>query len=273
MLELYRALARIEKDQKAPTVSELYAELVLMPDRVVNKNGLYTLVGREENFNNRHNRYIASLKLLKKAKRFARGLRHMPFVRSVAVSGSVVQLAASDKSDIDIFIITAKNRIFLTRFVVSAYFQLFGGRRHGEKINRRFCLNHYVAGPSELPSDHNLYTAMLYTNFLPVCGKQVLHAFISKNISWIKEFLLCPSIPETLYFKNNAYISPMQIVLEMLLYPFAGLAEKFASYLQRLRIKVSPTVLVSESELSFHPASKGQRILARYEQISQNFNA
>mgnify|MGYP003347196529 FL=1 len=57
-------------------------------------------------------------KLLNKAKRWGRALGLLPFVKSVVVINSTAYGNVHDDSDIDLFIITTPNRIFLTKGIL-----------------------------------------------------------------------------------------------------------------------------------------------------------
>src|ERR1700743_3268789 len=78
--------------------------------------------------------------LMKVARKVAAMLIRFPFVRGVAVSGSLSKNFADDKSDIDLFIITAKNRLWLARTV------MHGLKKLSFLVNREhyFCMNYYI---------------------------------------------------------------------------------------------------------------------------------
>ncbi|MCL5435624.1 MAG: nucleotidyltransferase domain-containing protein, partial [Patescibacteria group bacterium] len=235
---------------------------------IISASGLYALSGFERTLEMRPEKYIRTAKLFKRAMRYAAGLRHLPYVRAAAVSGSTAQVNAGPDSDIDLFIIVAPRHVYTARFLVSAYFQLLGMRRYSQKIPGRFCLNHYVAESMRLPGDHTIYTASQYSSFLSLFGASYIRDFWRKNLDWISDFLLSSSLPEPHAFEHSED-SPSWVskLFEVLLFPASGILEKFLRWLQKRRIRESQFVVVSEQELAFHPESKGQRILARYEAI------
>jgi len=57
----------------------------------------------------------AAAKLLKKADKAANFIAAFPFVKGVAISGSLSKKFADEDADIDFFIITAANRLWLAR--------------------------------------------------------------------------------------------------------------------------------------------------------------
>ena len=113
LLELQNLLIKVSDEQQPVQVGELNEVLKeLVPQKVVYRDGLFTLPDRMDLFERRHFTYINTMSLFRKASRWATVLRHLPFVRAVAISGSTAQMNSSDESDIDLFIITAPKRIF-----------------------------------------------------------------------------------------------------------------------------------------------------------------
>lgn len=269
LLEIRRVLLRSSPSQNIPSLWELKKTLERdLSDSIARESGLYCLRGSERTFAARRGRSLNSARLLRKARRRAGGIRHLPYVRGAAVSGSSAQLNAVSDSDIDLFVIAKPGRIFTARFLVSAYFQILGLRRHGNKVSGRFCLNHYVAEDAELSDDHTPYTALLYASFLSVFGRGRFRGFFERNSDWIRKFIVNPELPISSYFKNSdreqSYFAKF---LEILFFPFSGAIEALLRVMQKRRIREEQYVVVSESELAFHPGSKGQQLISRYQEI------
>lgn len=113
--------------------------------------GYYCLPGREALVETRWQRYLVAEPKYKIALRVARLLRILPNVRLVAVCNNLAFSNARQQSDVDLFIVTAPERIWLTRFLVTAVVHALGLRRHGDKIADRCCLSFYVtAGHTNL---------------------------------------------------------------------------------------------------------------------------
>ena len=262
-------LIRVSPEQLPVSVNELSESLEeLVPQKAARLSGLFTILGRTDLFERRHFTYINTMKLFRKADRWATFLRHVPYVRAAAISGSAAQMNSSNKSDIDLFIITAPKRIFLARFLVSAYFQLLGMRRHSDKIVARFCLNHYVITGLQMPQDKNNYTAMEYSSFISLFGYEFIEEFFRINSPWINEYFLQPQLPQSHVFEHaKSRQSPIQKFLESIFAPFAAGLERLTAFFQKRRIHQSEFVIVSDTQLSFHPDSKGQRILGKYREV------
>lgn len=232
--------------------------------KIGHKDGFYFLKGREKLLSQRQDHYRISLQRFRKARRYLRSLRFFPYLRAVAISGSQALLGADQQSDIDLFLITKRNRIWLTRMFVSLYFQLVRQRRHGLRIKGRFCLNHYLGEGLAVSQDQNLYTAVEYASFIPVIGEDKLERFWKQNV-WVAEYLKNP-LPERANMFFGYQFSWWQKVLEVFLDATVGPALNYlAGLYQKQRIKLGEYIIVTDEELSFHPGSRGQKVLAEYQ--------
>lgn len=122
--------------------------------------------------------------LLKKAKRIGRFLYQFPFVRAVAVSGSLSKNFADEKADIDFFIITKANRLWLARSFMHLYKKLtfLTGRQH------YYCMNYYIDEEALPLEEKNVFTAIELKTLLPVAGENAVNNFFAAN-QWANEWL------------------------------------------------------------------------------------
>jgi hypothetical protein len=110
-------------------------------------------------------------------------IRRFPFVRGVFVSGELSKGVASKDSDIDFFIVTARNRVWITRTL----FTLF---KKTVLLNSRkfFCYNHITSEDHLEITQRNIYTAIELVTLRPIYGVE-LHKRLMNINSWTKEFL------------------------------------------------------------------------------------
>jgi len=259
LLEIKSNLLKSENGSLSEIESTLQTEL---QDDVEHQSGLYFLRGRRNLVENRQSRYQVSLLRFIRARRMLKPLRFFPYLRAVAISGSLAIGNSQDSSDIDLFIVTKNNRIWLSRFLVSVYFQILAARRHGDKIRNRFCLNHYVTEDSVITEDRNLYTAAEYASLLPVLGLPAVEKFWQKN-PWIRGYLQDP-VPDpgaSFGFAFGVIQKPLEFVWDWTIAP--ALNHLLGVY-QKNRIRMQDYILVSDRELSFHPGSRGQQILQKF---------
>ena len=264
LLELRAYLVRVPGLPAQISLADLESEAGRLSGQVVLESGFYHLRGREDLVAARAERYKISLRRFRKCRLLLRVLRHFPYIRAVAVSGSQAMLNSNPESDIDLFFIIKQNRIWLARVFISFYFQIMGQRRHGPYVRGRFCLNHYVREGMLLSSDRNLYTAVIYTNLLPVIGQEAVARFWQNN-SWIRDFLFAPPPPGRVPFFNLAFSRPQRVLEALLDYSVGPFLNSLASIYQKRRIRLQEHIIVSDEELSFHPGSRGQRVLAKFQ--------
>lgn len=128
----------------------------------------------------------AAMGQLAVAKRIARFLSRFPYVQTIAVSGSLSKYYADENTDIDFFIITSPNRLWIARTLMHLFKKLtfVVGKQHW------FCMNYYIDElKMEIP-EKNLFTAIEIATLLPLEGSACFAKFIAAN-SWVKEYFPC----------------------------------------------------------------------------------
>jgi len=118
---------------------------LLIEKKIETFNGFYFLQGRGEIINTRRKRYNYSKRKLKIAWRFAKIFSLSPFVRALAIANSIGSYNLRDGSDIDFFIITAKNRIFLARLFCTGLAKILNSRPNSKIKRDKICLSFYLA--------------------------------------------------------------------------------------------------------------------------------
>jgi hypothetical protein len=121
--------------------------------------------------------------LLKKAGSIGRFLYRFPYVRAVGVSGSLSKNFADEKADIDFFIITRSNRLWLARTLMFLFVKLaalFGKRD-------MYCMNYYIDEDAMLLKEQNIFVAIELKTILPVAGNDTMQQFFRCN-GWADEW-------------------------------------------------------------------------------------
>lgn len=157
----------------------------------------------------------------KRVMRYRSLLQMVPFVRMVAVCNSLAFKAADEKSDIDLFVIAAKNRLFLARILLTALVHVLGLRRHGTKIAGRFCLSFFVSEEKLDLSDlwlgeDDIYFLMWMRGLKPLFGSEIFENLISANKRFRKFFPKAHSLNFE-YVVVSAWASYIRRSLEFLM--------------------------------------------------------
>ena len=119
-----------------------------------------------------------AVKQLAIARKVARLISRFPFIKTVAVSGSLSKHYADEKTDIDFFIITKANRLWIARTLTHLLKKLsyLIGKQHW------FCMNYYVDELGMEIPEKNIFTAMEIITLLPMEGLQHYKKFINANL-------------------------------------------------------------------------------------------
>lgn len=120
---------------------------------------------------------------LKIARRISKYISMFPFVRSVLLSGSISKGYMDERSDIDYFIITTPNRLWIVRTAMVLF-------RRAILLNSRkyFCTNYFIDSDNLEITEKNIFTAIEVATLKPMAGAKCIHDFQSKN-KWSKGYL------------------------------------------------------------------------------------
>jgi predicted nucleotidyltransferase len=164
--------------------------------------------------------------LLKKANRIGRFLYRFPFVRAVGISGSLSKGYADKNADIDFFIITAPNRLWIARTFMHLFKKLsfLVGRQH------YYCMNYYIDETALSLEEKNIFTAIELKTLLPVSGSSVMNLFFKQN-GWANDFL--PACA----FRQQKQAEPGRILFKKLIEWILG--KKFGQQLEGFLMRLT----------------------------------
>jgi hypothetical protein len=153
-----------------------------LADRVIGLNGYLALRGREAVIARRRARAAASERLWRRARRFVRVLRLFPFVRMIAITGSLAMQNSAAQEDIDVLIVTAPDRVWLTRALSIAL--VYAGKLCGDTL----CPNYVISERALALDRHTLFVAHEFAQMVPVYGLTVYARMRALN-PWIQVML------------------------------------------------------------------------------------
>lgn len=122
-------------------------------------------------------------------------LKYFPFILFVGLTGSVAANNASAQDDLDIFVITSPNTLWVIRPFVLFYLSLLKVRRrrstNSKSVKNLVCPNLWLDAKNLLinRNQQNLYTAHEVLLVVPLINKNhTYEKFIFQN-SWVKKYL------------------------------------------------------------------------------------
>jgi predicted nucleotidyltransferase len=124
------------------------------------------------------------------ARKAAAIIARFPFVEAVAVSGSLSKNFADAKTDIDFFVITTANRLWVARTLLHLLKKLsfVTGSQH------LFCMNYFVDTAMLQIAEQNVFTATEIVTLVPMYGPDVLQRFVAAN-GWTAAFFPLRQLP------------------------------------------------------------------------------
>jgi hypothetical protein len=133
----------------------------------------------------------------KTIKRYANFISRFPFVESVCISGSCSKGLLDKDGDVDYFIITAPQKLWLCRSILIAFKKifLFNSRKY-------FCINYLVDSNNLQIPDENVFVATEIKTLVPVSNKKQFENFLNAN-NWTNSFLVNRSKYEAAFLNEN----------------------------------------------------------------------
>ena len=172
-------------------------ERALLGDGLLSRTGSwYTLPGREQLAVTRQRRQEIAARMWPQARGYGGLIAGLPFVRMVAVTGSLAMNNVENNPDIDYLVVTAGGRLWMVRAMVLAFARLAALQ------GIRLCPNYLVSEQALVFEEHTLYTAHELAQMIPLSGLEVYQRILSLN-RWKERLLpnaegLPPSMDGTL---------------------------------------------------------------------------
>ena len=142
----------------------------------------FTLPGREEIVSIRIQREARSRKLLRRAIQYGRLLGALPYIRMVALTGSLAVLNLSMGADMDYMLVTQSGRLWTAR----AFAVTFG--RMVRPLGHKICVNLLVSENALFWPQHDLYSAREMCQMIPITGVNVYRRLRATNV-WTESIL------------------------------------------------------------------------------------
>jgi hypothetical protein len=142
----------------------------------------FTLRGREKIVEIRKRRLEIAKRLWPPAARYGRIIARLPFVRMVAVTGSLAMNNTDEGKDVDFMIVTAPGRLWICR----ALSLLVGRFAKLEGVN--LCPNYLVTTNALELQERSLYVAHELVQMIPLSGMEIYREMFRLN-NWTAEYL------------------------------------------------------------------------------------
>ncbi|HUG34391.1 MAG TPA: hypothetical protein VMJ90_06445 [Anaerolineales bacterium] len=163
-------------------VAEVPPALDSLQGQVEKQDEFYFLTGRVDIVEIRRQREARSRELLPHSIRYGRMLGSLPFVRMVALTGSLAVLNVSKAADFDYMLVTTKGRVWTARLFAVAL------NRLANLFGYRLCPNLIVSETALEWPLHDLYSARELVQMIPITGMDVYYRLMKAN-EWARDLL------------------------------------------------------------------------------------
>jgi len=168
-----------------PSWNTSYQEVVqaLTDEALFSKrDDYYTLRGREGIVETRQRRAEVSSQLWLKAARYGQIIASLPFIRMVAVTGSLAMNNVEEGKDIDFMLVTAPDRLWTCR--AFALFVVRLAKLEGVDL----CPNYLITTNALALEEHSLYVAHELAQMIPLSGREFYDEMRRLN-DWMADYL------------------------------------------------------------------------------------
>ena len=155
-------------------------------DQRLTTNVSYTLPQYPTHFKNRATRQVVCQKKLIPVKCYTGILAKIPFIRFIGITGSASMGNTTPNDDVDIFIITSKNCLFIGRFFAILFSYIFNVRKGKNSV----CLNLFFDECNLVIPKHKQtpYVAHEILQMKPVVNKGHVHERFLKANGWVLKY-------------------------------------------------------------------------------------
>jgi hypothetical protein len=164
----------LEQTMTASEILRVYRASVALREVVAFEDGFFLPRGRSDLVSERRRREARSRRFLERHRRLIALICAMPYVRMVALSGSVAHLNMDGRGDLDLFIVTRGRRVWMVTVAVLVLAKLLRRRS-------RLCANFVVSDDRLTFEDEDLFTASQIVNLKPLVGSALFTEILSKN--------------------------------------------------------------------------------------------
>ncbi len=164
-------------------------------NRLSKQGAYYFLLGREKIIQKRNHRYNYTQRKIKRALRISRIFRFIPWIEMIAIGNIIGSHNLKDDSDIDFFIITKKNRIWISRFFTTLIAKLLLLRPRVNNVRDKICLSFYLSEDNldlqklHLPEKKDWYFIYWLSGLVPIYERNNNYQKLIDHNQWLLKFL------------------------------------------------------------------------------------
>lgn len=234
-----------------------------LPHVIYENTIYYFLPKRKKIVAERIRRKKISLKKIRDMQGIIKILSFIPSIQLIGISGSLALLHADKQDDSDLFFITRKNTMWITRLLVYFFLQIMGRKRKRNNNAHALCANMFLdeSDLQTIKEKQSLYTAHEVLQVVPIINKNnTYEKFLLAN-KWIQKFFPNVLFPKKKKEKN-------EFSFWFLLYPIEYLLRiAQLSYMKNKKTRE----IVTPTQIAFHPIDYERIIMKAYGRKSKRY--
>ncbi len=243
------------------------------------KFGFYFLSNRAEIVDIRQERYRDSAEKIKLVQRRIRLFSWLPWIRFISLANIIGPNNIKAQSDIDLFIVTKQNRVWMVKGLASFIFAILNLRPTKQKSKNTVCLS-YLVDESALDLSNGLYNENdWYFNYwlvglMPLYGSSQIYTNLFEANSWLTKMLpnwsLANSSPRKRFTekKTSKLSFSFWNFFENLAHTFHMLVLAKAL---RQQANIGSSVIITDHVLKLHPGDRRDKLFNLELERLQNY--
>lgn len=154
----------------------------LVEEGYVKKTGEFYLLNSasDDIIERRLNGNAFAQKMFPKAYSNSKKIARFPFMSGICISGGLSKNYYDDRSDIDFFVITKPNRLWICRTLFILYYKTLSIEKR-----KHLCLNYFISEADLTIEDTNTFVATELAYLIPTVNYSVYQSILTKN-NWYK---------------------------------------------------------------------------------------
>lgn len=253
---------------------------------IMRHEGFYCVFGRSAIIQTRKERYIYAERKFKRVLKIVRILRLLPWIKYIGVCNTLGYSNAADDADIDLFIITQKNRVWTTRLFVVGFLRIFHlrpllkrtGKDHDDrrdKIDANFFIDETALNLESIALPGiDIYLSYWINLLIPLYDVDHYAKKLRTENTWTKSYLP-NAIPYQPSYRRNIHATILTrcfTILSIIPESVARWPQMviMPGFLKELAQKKSTAVIITHNMLKFHDLDKREEYRSKWKMQNES---
>ncbi len=236
-----------------------------LKNKLAIKDSLYYLKTNEKAIQNRKANYINTYYKYKKALKFIKVISSFGFIKAVFIANSMAIDNANEESDIDLYIISKENKIWITRFITTGITKILKLRPTEKTKKDKICLTIFsdekFLDIKKACKEDDIYYTYWINQVIPVYDSDGIYSEFIKQNSWSKEniqniFQFGPSYKRTI--QDNKFKTIQRKISNIFCINFLNKISKkiqikiFPEDIKKLSHETNKNVVIDDTIIKLH---------------------